>query len=525
MFILIPVLILFLFPLVILVLNQTEVRTGYGWFLALGASILAWIFFWIASGRIPTIVPLMQWQAEGLFPAAFTLLMDQISWPYALLVVALSLSVLLTDVLDYDEIDPHAWASGLAITGLGVLAILAENPITLLFAWSAMDISETLMLLQRVPNRNFRERVVVAFSVRVAGILLVLAAALRTRFQGSYLTFDQIPISVRWYLLLAVGLRLGVFPPHQSFFREVPLRRGLGTIVRLVPVASSLVLLARVANVGPMQQAAFPLLLGGVLAGLYGALSWATAENELDGRPDLILGMSAFSFVAAVKGMPQASVSWGMALIVSGGMLFLMSLPGRQILALGLIGLVSISMLPYTPHWQGIGVYAGLHPGFLVPLILAQIVLVFGYLGHLWPKFSSRSQVENWMLILYPLGLILLALSHWGVSLLGGGIAPPEPLPLASHWWGGAVVLSLVAVLVVANRQRVALPPQLVDNLGQGLSLQWLYRFLWWSYRTLSKLFGAISSILEGEGGILWAILLLSLLVAVIQQWAGGLQP
>jgi hypothetical protein len=190
-----------------------------------------------------------------------------------------------------------------------------------------------------------------------------------------------------------------------------------------------------------------------------------------------------------------------------------------------LIGLVSVSMLPYTPHWQGVRVYAGLHPGFLVPLIMAQIVLVFGYLGHLWPKFSSRSQVENWMLILYPLGLILLPISHWGVSLLGGGVAPPESLPLASHWWMGVVVFLVVAVSIVASRQQITLPPQLVAALGQGLSLQWLYRSLWWSYRTLSKFFGAISSILEGEGGILWAILLLSLLVAVIQQWAGGLQP
>jgi hypothetical protein len=521
MFILIPVLILFLIPLAILVLNQTDVKTGYAWFLALAASIIAWVFFWLASNRLPTVVSLMQWQAEGLFPANFTLLLDQISWPFALLIVALSLAVLLVDVLDYDEIDPHAWASGLAITGLGVVAILAENPLTLLLAWSAMDISETLMLLQRVPNRDFRERVVIAFSVRVAGILLVLSATLRARFLGTYLTFEQIPVSVRWYLLLAAGLRLGVFPPHQSFFREVPLRRGLGTIVRLVPVASSLVLLARVANVGPMQQAVFPLLLGAALAGLYGALSWASAESELDGRPNWILAMSAFSFVAAVNGLPQVSVSWGMALIVSGGMLFLLSLPGRQSIILGLIGLVSVSMLPYTPHWQGVRVYVRLHPGFVVTFILIQIVLLFGYLRHLLSKISSASQVENWMLILYPVGLIVLPISHWGVNLLGGGIVSPEPLPLASHWWAGIVVLLVVAVSIVARWRQVTLPPQIVATLGQGLSLQWLYLPLWWGYRTVGKLFEALSSILEGEGGVLWAILLLSLLIAVLRQRAG----
>ncbi len=525
MLILIALLLLFLIPVVILVLNQTQVKTGYAWFLALSAAFVAWLLLWFASSKIPAVIPLLDWQAEGLFPAAFTLFLDPISWPYALVVVTLSLVVLLTDVLEYGETDPNTWASVLAITGLGVLAILAKNPITLIFTWAAMDISETLMLLQRVSTSSYREKVVIAFSMRAVGVLLVLSAALRTRFLGAHLTFEQIPLDVRWYLLLAAGLRLGVFPPHQPFFHEPTLRRGLGTIVRLVPVASSLTLLARVADAGAMQKGVLPLLLGAALAALYGGLAWVRAKDELDGRPNWILGIAAFSFIASLRGLSDASVAWGLALIVSGGMLFLMSLPGRQSLILGLVGLVSVSMLPFTPHWQAVAIYTDLSILFVIVFMLAQIILLFGFLRHLLSKLSLQSKHEAWMLIIYPLGLTLLPLTHWGETLLGSGITRPDGLMLALPWWGGAFILGLVAALIVASRRNISLPPQLVAAIGTGLSLRWFYQSLWWGYRTVSKLFSAIASILEGEGGILWAILFMLLLFAVLQQWGGGLQP
>ena len=51
-------------------------------------------------------------------------------------------------------------------------------------------------------------------------------------------------------LLIAVGLRLGVLPLHIYYLHEPPLRRGLGSMLRFVPAAASLVLLARIGEVG-----------------------------------------------------------------------------------------------------------------------------------------------------------------------------------------------------------------------------------------------------------------------------------
>ena len=103
------------------------------------------------------------------------------------------------------------------------------------------------------------------------------------------------------------------------------MRRGLGTSLRLVPAAASLVLLVRTAYTGvPDPWRPYLLALVG-LSALYGAILWFTASDELSGRPFWILGMIAFVVASAVCGVPEASLAWGLACIFSGGLLFLLS--------------------------------------------------------------------------------------------------------------------------------------------------------------------------------------------------------
>jgi hypothetical protein len=52
--------------------------------------------------------------------------------------------------------------------------------------------------------------------------------------------------------------------------------------------------------------------------------------------------------------------------------------------------------------------------------------------------------------------------------------------------------------------------------LGNVFRLDWLYRFIWFVYETLGKILTIFSAILEGDGGVLWALLLLVLLVSLI---------
>jgi hypothetical protein len=58
--------------------------------------------------------------------------------------------------------------------------------------------------------------------------------------------------------------------------------------------------------------------------------------------------------------------------------------------------------------------------------------------------------------------------------------------------------------------------------LKEIISFSWMYRLLWWIYHTIRRATYLVSDILEGSSGILWALLLLTLVISLIAQIRSG---
>ena len=58
--------------------------------------------------------------------------------------------------------------------------------------------------------------------------------------------------------------------------------------------------------------------------------------------------------------------------------------------------------------------------------------------------------------------------------------------------------------------------------LNTLLRLDWLYRLVGFSYRVAQSMVRALTRILEGEGGVLWVLVLLALLVSLLQSGLAG---
>jgi hypothetical protein len=425
----------------------------------------------------------------------------------------------LTDVARYVEINWVAWAGSLALAALGILAVFSANPLTLLLFWGAIDLVELSLLLNQVEGSLARERVVISFSARVFGILFLLAGILAAKGSGVPLTFERIPHTASVYLLLASILRLGIIPLHLPILHDPRQRRGLGTMSRLVPAAASLILLTRVAVSGVSANLEMLFLgISGVTA-LYASFSWLIAPDELEGRAYWMLGMASISLAAAVRGQPGASQAWGIALLLSGGLLFLFSARTRSLLILPLLGFFSLSTLPLTPTWPGVNLYLAPWSPWLAFLLLAQVLLLMGYLRHALRPEPGPAVIERWILFIYPLGLVFLLVAHlligwWGL-LDAGPVTFERLLP-------GLLSLALLALGIFAWQNSPELPVRFRQKLRSVLGFQWLYRLLWEVYRTLSRLARFISLVLDGEGGVLWALLVLTLMIAFIIQGRFG---
>lgn len=520
MFILITVLFLFATALALAILQVTRPNYRFAWLIAAGGSFLTWVGVVLWQARMPLLLDLPRWGSPALFADSPAFLADRFIWPYALALSTLGLAVILTAVVRENFPAPFPWAGSLALIGFGLLAVLSDTPLTLVLVWAAIDLTELITQLVSVDGETASERVVAGFAARLLGIGLLLWAGLSSLSRGAPLDFRAPLPEAGMFLILAAGLRLGVLPLHLAYTTESSVRRGFGTTLRLVSAASSLVILARI----PAQEISSPLapflLVLAAGASLYGGWMWMRAPDELTGRPYWVIVLASFAVASALRGNPVGSVAWGVALVLAGGALFLSSIQHKTLQRVLLIaGLWGISSLPFSPTASGWG--SGTNPSWAAwvtwPILLAaQALLAAGFIRHAARPAASVQLDAHlaWARTVYPIGiglplatLILLGLFGWDGALTLGTL-PAGP---------AAAALTL-ALLWLTPRLRWLNPVRAhwVRPQGEPARLDFFYRSLWNLYRALGRLSESISAVLEGDGGILWALLFLVLFLSML---------
>lgn len=519
----IPIILLLFLAALLTLIHSLRPDFGYSWLIAALGILIAWPLILLSNSGVPHSLPLVLWQPESLFFSSPELLIDGISWSFALALGTLTLAVILTDVVRAAEAEWSTWAGCLVLAAVGIVAVFAGNALTLLMAWAALDGIELIILLWHVPSSRAREQVVIAFSARSAGIFLVWLALLVAAPAGEGFSFDAIPQNISSLLILAAGLRLGVIPLHMPPLHERALRRNLGTMLRLVPAASSLMLLVRTASAGvPESQAGFLLAVVGIAA-FISAFSWATAGDELEGRPFWILGMASLSLAAALRNQPAACLAWGLALLISGSILFLTSARHPSLLWISGLGLLGFCGLPFTPTWNSFTIYSGSFSFWLLFFPLAHALLLAGYARHALRRGQRLEGVERWVWAIYPLGLFSLPFAHLLIAWRGG--TGSNITSGVSSWM--QIIPSLVVLSLATLFWRLQLiKPDWVMAVGKvltpSISFGWVYKVLWWSYRSVGKGVDFITRVMEGQAGVLWAFLLLTLLFAFLAQTGLG---
>ncbi len=173
------------------------------------------------------------------------------------------------------------------------------------------------------------------FSLRVFGTFaLIFATAVAWQVQPDF-SFDQIPSTAGLFFLLAAGLRLGVLPVHLPFTQGGADSQESKFLFDLAPVASSLTLIARLPGDFLTLNRTLLIIVQvlSAIAMLYGAMMWISRKTATQARPPYwIITLSAFALQCALNGDPGSSRVWGgLALLLSGGLLFSFNPPIRRI--------------------------------------------------------------------------------------------------------------------------------------------------------------------------------------------------
>ncbi len=505
MLILIPVLVLTATAPLLALLRWTRARPGVCWWLAVSVVLVAWGSIWSWSGHLPFSLTLATWQP--LFPGALRWLADGYSWPYALALTTLLLGVLLTSTLHVPA-NLLAWAGMFLLTALGILSVTAENLLTLILIWSALDLAELVTMLHSTPGDRAGEAIV-AFAIRLTGIGLATWAGART---DTLLDFTNMPAEAGLYLLLAAGLRVGVLPLHLPYQQEPVLRRDFGSVLRLVSAASGLAMLARLSS-GATFPFTTPLLILLALPALYGGYAWLRASDELSGRPFWVLATAALAMVATLRGNPAGATAWGIGLILGGGLLFLYSARHRALIGLPLLSAFGLSGLPFSMLASG---WLGKEPlawPLWVIFLLAQSLVFGGYLRH--ASHVGESSIEShprWAQVIYCLGLSVFPVSIGILGLWGWPGSNTVGL-----WWASSTTL-LLAPISLWLAERLTRGAGVISLWNALPPLAMLYRWLRGVAGNVERLIVFVSELLEGEAGMLWSFLLLVLLASILTQ-------
>jgi len=499
--------------LALLLLRYLRPQFKYTWLLAAGGATLALISVFLWHLRFPQSISLPPWQPLTVFLYVPLWVADGISWPYAIALSALAVAVIWTSLVR-NEKESMPWAGTLTLCALGILAVAAANPLTMVLAWSVIDLVELVIMLRSTDGESQSGGVVVAFSARLAGTALLLWANSVSIAAGTPLVFRSIPANAGILLLMAAGLRLGVLPLHLPYRKENVVRRGFGTSLRLVSASASLILLARIPASSLNSPLTPYLLILAAVTALYAGWMWLRSSDEILGRPFWVLGFASLGVADSLRGNPIGSIGWGVALILCGGLLFLFSARQRRILWIPFLGLWVMSTLPFSLNalsWQATNNISWL---LSLPLIPAQALLMTGFLRHCFhPGETSLESQEKWVKLIYPAGFFLLA----GTGILLGFWGWDGAHVIGLWWWSIPVILMAAGFTFLAQKFLTRVSPGNVSgHWSQIFPLGWLYKFLSGVFNSFHRITDIFTSSLEGDGGLLWSFLLLVLIISIL---------
>lgn len=514
MSILITFLILFVTALTLLILRIFIRGFRYNWVFAVGGTLIAWLSVFAWQLQLPISLQFAAWQPATVFPQSPTFFADGISWAFVLSLITLCLAIILTAVVRARFPSPISWVGTLTLTSLGVLAVVADNPLTLVLIWAAIDLVELVVQIWFVEDPKLSERVVISFASRATGILILLWADVVGAASGQLSDFRLATPQAGLYLVLAAALRVGILPLHLPYASESTLRRGFGTGLRMVSAASSLILLARI-PASSIASAITPYLLMLVsLAAIYGGWMWLRAPDELTARPYWLIGMGSLVVAAALRSNPIGAAAWSCALILSGSALFLFSEQNRWLSRALYVAAFGISALPFSltaTGWNSGGTGFWLAFPFL---LLSHAMLVAGFIRH-GQRTTTRTPNPDqpiWSKNVYPFGIMILLLT----VILLGFFGWDGTLQFGNLIAGVIASLLAVGLLWLTPRLRILNPVRAHWVRPTSTSwLDWSYQALWNLYHQMGRVSNAFANLLEGESGIMWTLLFLVLFITV----------
>ncbi len=247
---------LFLAPTIIVAVRYFRPKFRQYWLSCVIAGGIALFLLILAPFLKPGEINLSTWRPEELFPLSPLLLADRITWMFSLSLTVLLLATLLVSATQKTFTrqsfrDVPQWLSLLYLASVTIFSLMAGNLLTLIFAWTALDIAELLIWLGIPGVRPDAKKLALNLAARFTSLYILFFAGVISF--SAYLPsgFSDLNPPVRVLIYTACTLRLIALPlssPLNGGDRQPSLALD---ILQIMPFGTYLILLARLSQ--PVQ--------------------------------------------------------------------------------------------------------------------------------------------------------------------------------------------------------------------------------------------------------------------------------
>jgi hypothetical protein len=518
MLFLIPIILFGLTAVGLIVLRLRGMRMAYIWLLPAFITLVCWILFLILTIPLTSSVIKIPWLYSLEESGSLVFSLDSHSWGFVFLLISLVPGYFFTlPIRLKQEKRTVLWIGWMLLSICAVLSFTAGNIVTLILAWTLFDLVDFTFSYFVLKTAAEEQSLADTFLPKILSISLLIIAIVFLGSGSNPLIQNSLQPIAYFLILFAALFRTGLLPFRIDKVAEDQSGASFEFLKKITLVLSGFSLLSHLpANFLNGISSSLLSFIFLSLSLLFAILTLAKHQRSIEVWLDALI---CLALISVFSGTPQFLLGWAGVVLVGAGIQQFYTMRSSKFNFFALLGVVAVSGLPFT---IGMAALNGLSSkGFFLWEILCLPVfslLILALIQKITSPQKDNPSVESWYLSLYLFGLFLLTLSPFAL-IVKNVITPANAF---ENWWMGVLVVIITLFAFLLTLRKNAFKTKLEEYSNKLAPVLEFLRFHWlkvvwkWLSLVITEVFSFITQLLEGEGGVIWAIVMLALLVSII---------
>ncbi len=504
----------------------TSVRPGIqNWLFAFFTCLAAWILILVSPIQINNATQLTNWSPFSNNSFAFAFAFDLTSWVLLYCLVALVFCAIWVSLFyAFYLLKREFWSAVLFTTGLGALALTANNVPAFVLVWLMIDIAG--LMLQPGTSNDPTAMITTGSSfplgMNLTGVLVLVLVLIMDPASLSPFGSAQLSSTSEILIIIAVLTRVLAITSRRESAQELVDQYYSSSIYKAVFLVASTVLLLRwdFSTMSSTTRVVISIVFSVMI--LFNSVRWFLSGDQKEGRRFLIRFFFFTVFLLVLQADRLSAIHWMGNYLINVGIITLGGYAFRKKLWLLILCLVAMSGLPFLPFslaWQ-----FNSQPWFFTIIQILSLAFIFsGVLRLGKEQEATPDEMNKWINLFSLVGFFVLFASQWLFLIR----IPTDVVDWSNAWASGtSLLLGIIAYVsysviarkksnrIDADAQRI---PKIVPLIKSMIDLKWSTKVVEFFAKILNSIVIFITSILEGEAGLIWSLLLLTLLITIIQ--------